>query len=183
MTRLGYPADQNGNAGPTDSYTYDNMGRLSSNGATWGPAGELLTFANGTRTYNNLGQLTRIAAPGTMDMQYIYTPGQNNGRVGQTIDGVSGETVSYTYDALNRLATAQTASSAWGQAYTYDGWGNLTGKTVTKGTAPAYSANPDPSRNGGGDPTVVDASQDVENRGIASYGDGPQVSLRKVVRI
>lgn len=179
MTSLGYPADQYGNAGPTDTYAYDAMGRLSSQGATWGAAGELLTFNGETRTYNTLGQLTRQTAvvptgPGTyttaIDMQYIYAAGQNNGRIAQTIDGVTGEQVSYTYDALNRLATAQTADASWGQAYTYDGWGNLTGKTVTKGTGPVYSANPDPSRNGGPDPTVVDPSLDVEQRNIGAPG-------------
>jgi YD repeat-containing protein len=56
--------------------------------------------------------------------------------VAQTIDGITGETVSYTYDAVNRLATAQTADGSWGDAYTCDGWGNLTQKTVTKGSAP-----------------------------------------------
>jgi RHS repeat-associated protein len=103
-----------------------------------------------------------------MDMQYVYPAGQNNGRVSQTIDGVTGETVSYTYDGLNRLSTAQTADSSWGQAYTYDGWGNLSGKTVTKGTAPTYSATPDPTRNGGADPTVADGwyATDVEGRNI-----------------
>jgi hypothetical protein len=51
MSSLGYPADQNGNPGPTDSFTYDARGRLNNYGATWGPAGELLSFDNGqTRT-------------------------------------------------------------------------------------------------------------------------------------
>jgi len=180
MTSLGYPADFNGNPGPTDAYTYDQMGRLNNYGATWGPAGELLTFNNQTRTYNNLGQLTRIfnqvqtgwqgtqpVYTTTMDMQYNYTAGQNNGRVAQTVDGVTGETVNYGYDSLNRLATAQ--ASSWGQSYSYDGWGNLNGKTVTYGSAPTYSANPDPSRNGGPDPAQApNPAVDVENRYIGT---------------
>lgn len=52
----------------------------------------------------------------------------------------------YTYDSLNRLATAQTAGAGgWGQSYTFDGFGNLTDQTVIKGSAPgmsvAYSAS------------------------------------------
>jgi YD repeat-containing protein len=50
--------------------------------------------------------------------------GHNNGRISQSIDGV-GQTVNYTYDSLNRLATAQATNGAWGQSYSYDGFGNL----------------------------------------------------------
>jgi YD repeat-containing protein len=41
--------------------------------------------------------------------------------------------VTYQYDELNRLIQAQTTSSAWGQNFSYDGFGNLTAKTVTPG--------------------------------------------------
>jgi RHS repeat-associated protein len=60
---------------------------------------------------------------------------------------VTGEEVTYQYDALNRLTAASTTDTAWGNAYTYDGWGNLTGKSVTKGTAPTYSQAYDPALN------------------------------------
>jgi YD repeat-containing protein len=45
-------------------------------------------------------------------------------------DYISGEAVQYAYDSLLRLASAQTTGTQWGEAYTYDGFGNLTGKTV-----------------------------------------------------
>ena len=49
----------------------------------------------------------------------------------------------YTYDALNRLASAQTASNPnvtqWGQSYNYDGFGNLTAENVIKGSAPSMN--------------------------------------------
>ena len=54
-------------------------------------------------------------------------------------DSVTGENVSYTYDSLNRLiaaATSGTTGVQWGESYSYDGFGNLTSKVVTKGTAP-----------------------------------------------
>ena len=35
----------------------------------------------------------------------------------------------------------------WGQSYTYDGFGNLTQQTVTKGTAPSLSVTYDPATN------------------------------------
>lgn len=43
----------------------------------------------------------------------------------------------YSYDPLNRIATAETSESAlWGQSFGYDAWGNLLTQTVTQGTAP-----------------------------------------------
>jgi RHS repeat-associated protein len=55
-------------------------------------------------------------------------------------DAVTGENVSYAYDALNRLIAATTTNTSgpvWGNSYSYDGFGNLTAKTVTQGTAPS----------------------------------------------
>ena len=59
---------------------------------------------------------------------------------------MSGETVTYTYDSLNRLASAGSGST-WGDSYTYDGFGNLTAKTVTAGSAPTLSVAVDPNTN------------------------------------
>ena len=109
-----------------------------------------------------------MTVPGVMDMQYVYSATQNNGRITQSTDSVSGETVVYTYDTLNRLTKAETTSAAWGDAYTYDGFGNLTAKTPTKGTAPSMTASYDWQKHQVGQ--VYDAngnaggSFDVENR-------------------
>lgn len=46
----------------------------------------------------------------------------------------STRTVSYTYDQVNRLSTAQTAST-WGNSYVHDAWGDLLQKNVIRGTA------------------------------------------------
>jgi hypothetical protein len=137
------------------TYQYDAMGHLSgmtdtnnnlTASATYGPAGEMdslnYTGINETFTYNSLWQLTRMTANQlsyptgmVMDMSYIYTAGQNNGRISASADWVSGETVNYTYDSLNRLASASASNGAWGNTHTYDGFGNLTAKTVTAGSA------------------------------------------------
>src|ERR1017187_4720115 len=82
-----------------------------------------------------------------MNMQYVYNDGQNHGRIAQSNDLISGEQVNYTYDGLQRLASAATTGTQWGEAYSYDGFGNLTGKTVTKGSAPALSATYNPATN------------------------------------
>jgi RHS repeat-associated protein len=92
-------------------------------------------------SYNNLWQLTGISAnPALISMQYVYPAGHNNGRISQSVDGVLGQTVNYTYDSLNRLSTAQATNGAWGQSYSYDGFGNLTAKTVTAGSAQQFNA-------------------------------------------
>jgi RHS repeat-associated protein len=54
------------------------------------------------------------------------------------VDGVTGENTSYSYDALNRLTNA--SNSLWSEAYTYDGFGNLTAKAGSGG-----SPNPAPT--------------------------------------
>ena len=83
-------------------------------------------------------QLTNITTNDTylpsskINITYNYTAGSNNGKIGSATDAISGETVSYQYDALNRLISA--SGSGWTQTQAYDGFGNLTGRTGT-GTA------------------------------------------------
>jgi len=113
---------------------------------TYGPAGELLTMTYGgyneTRTYNDLYQLTRLTdtptggGGATVDFQYYFSATQNNGKITKMKDWVTGEEVNYTYDALNRLLTADTTGAGWGQAYVFDGFNNLLQQNVTKGTYP-----------------------------------------------
>jgi YD repeat-containing protein len=95
--------------------------------AAWDASGNLTSLDGDTRTYNNLGQLTRLTAggalSGTMDLEYTYVPGQNNGRIAGSIDHVTGEQVNYTYDTLNRLTGASATNGSWGNSYTYDGSG------------------------------------------------------------
>jgi YD repeat-containing protein len=190
MTNLNYPS------GTELEYQYDSMGRLSgittnlNNGyapspiatATYTAASQLSTLAypsfNESRTYNNLMQLTQLTNSG-VNMQYNYTAGQNNGRVSSTTDNVLGETVNYTYDMWNRMTNAAATNGNWGEAYTFDGFGNLTGKTPTAGSAPAlnspvntannqptglgiYDANGNPQ--GNSPPNVPAYVWDVENR-------------------
>jgi len=65
---------------------------------------------------------------------------------------VTGETVDYTYDVLNRLIQVQTEGSGgvqWGQSYTYDSVGDMTAKGVTKASAPTFCTTINPATNGG----------------------------------
>ena len=153
------------------SATYGSAGQLLTVGGS-GITGAVTTSVNETRTYNNMLQLTHLVssamgyqAPNTytgggVDMQYIYNTGHNNGRVAQTIDNTLGETVNYSYDYLHRLTAATATNGTWGEAYAYDGFGNLTGKTPTQGYAPAMTGSADSNATGG----ALSGQWDVEKR-------------------
>jgi RHS repeat-associated protein len=75
---------------------------------------------------------------------------------------------------LNRLASAAATNGAWGQSYTYDGFGNLTDKEPT-GSAPPLHVTVDPATNRWtGIPCDANgnwpASYDVENHLLAWPG-------------
>jgi len=95
--------------------------------------------------------------------------------------GAAGRTISYTYDALARLATAVTTGSTqfakWGISETYDRYGNRLNQTVTAGSAPANSLTfattpPPPANPPGGaytnrpDGYTFDPSGNMLNDGI-----------------
>jgi YD repeat-containing protein len=99
----------------------------------------------------------------------------NNGQVCQTNNYVVGEEVLYHYDALRRLTSAATTGAEWGLSFTYDGFGNLTQQTVTKGSAPPLSVAVNASTNrivgqaydANGNLTAINGitlTYDVENR-------------------
>ena len=66
--------------------------------------------ATETRSYNRLMQLTNITASSSfgspINVTYNYPTGSNNGKISSTSDALSGETVTYQYDSLNRLISA-----------------------------------------------------------------------------
>ena len=82
-----------------------------------------------------------------MDHEYRFSSTQNDGRITQRKDWVSGEEITYQYDSLNRLISAQTTGPQWGQSFGYDGFGNLLSQTVTKGSAPSLNVTVDPATN------------------------------------
>jgi hypothetical protein len=144
LTGETYPTDNSGNTANL-SYTFGSMGRLNTmtdniasetviTGASYGPANERTSISGGsylgawageTLTYNSLKQLTSVYSysyPNVLSITYTYPSTGNNGKISSQTDNISGEQVSYTYDALNRLATAGTQSGfspAWSQTYSY----------------------------------------------------------------
>jgi RHS repeat-associated protein len=157
-------------------------------GATYGPGNEMLTISGSvseTRTYNSMRQLKQVYN-GAINFSYGYPSTDNNGKIGSQTDNNSGEVVQYTYDAVNRLASA-TAGTSWNQIYSYDGFGNLTDESVTIGSAPAYSATPDATTNHLGSTdangnytsyipgTYLYPAYDVMNR-LVSVGSGNNIA-------
>jgi RHS repeat-associated protein len=185
-----YPEFITGLTGPTATYSYDNMSRLTgvtdtneldvtactsgagsviwASGGTYNAAGQLVgvqrlqsvsgcapatpLYFNQAWTYNGLNQLTAIETStqsngyptgstnpgmaGTFFAQYFYSSTQNNGQIGSMTDARTGNTVSYTYDLLKRVTGATaTGGTAWNQTFGYDGFGNLTSKSVPSGSS------------------------------------------------
>ncbi len=99
------------------------------------------SYLNESRQYNNLNQLTEIDTnPQSYGypvfMRSHFSATANNGQVMSVDDArQNGANIVYTYDALKRLTNATTA--AWTQTIGYDGFGNITSKTV-----PPTSAEP-----------------------------------------
>jgi RHS repeat-associated protein len=161
---VNYPATNSWNGtqlvktnGPTYTYSFDAMYRPTGlkdqnnntvvSNVTYNAANQLLTFNTETRHYNNLNQMTRLTITGSqpLDVSYNFPAGTNNGKISTQTDNLSGETVTYQYDSLNRLLSAS-SSQSWSETYGFDGFGNLLSKTPTGG-APTLSQSVNPVNN------------------------------------
>jgi hypothetical protein len=123
------------------------------------------------------------------------TSGGDNGNVfGITNYKDTTRNQTFTYDALNRLASARNAGTDcsvkvlqnkteyWGNSYSYDAWGNLLGKSITKCSAENFSVTAlannqlsgysyDAAGNMTSDPTDgITLSYDQENRITGAAG-------------
>jgi RHS repeat-associated protein len=133
-----YPPSQNK---WVQNVTYDYAGRQSSLQYWDGN----YNYVTESKTWNGSGHLASVLWGGT-GMQYSYSSTQNNGQITQAVDAVSGETIVYQYDLLKRLVsasatpTAGSGSAAWTETFQYDGFGNLTQKTLN-GTATPIPVN------------------------------------------
>jgi RHS repeat-associated protein len=80
-------------------------------------------------------------------LSYSYPTGQNNGNISSITNLLfSPKSQSFTYDSLNRLASAQTTGTyatyptyCWAESYTYDVWGNLLSDQPNPTTQSAYT--------------------------------------------
>src|SRR5207248_3738834 len=99
---------------------------------------------NETYVYNNrLQQTSEVLSKASTafmnrSLNYLDGSSHNNGNVMSVVDNLnSARTQSFTYDPLNRLATA--AETNWALSYGYDLYGNLLQQNVTAGSAPSLN--------------------------------------------
>jgi RHS repeat-associated protein len=106
-----------------------------------------------TYGYNFLYQMTmQKVVQGTsttlQELSYTFSADKNNGQITSQKDELSGETVVYQYDKLNRLIKAETTGAGgWGLSWTYDGFGNREQQTNLKGSVPVHSVSVDKLNN------------------------------------
>ncbi len=126
-----------------------NVVKAWASGGEYGAAGQMLrlglqnvtseSIAWQALSYNARLQVTQFTHGSTVTL-YYYSGTENNGRItGRQKLGYPDQRVNYSYDMLNRLVGAETVGNYWGSTYGYDGFGNLTEKVVTKGSAPTLS--------------------------------------------
>jgi hypothetical protein len=143
---------------------------ISGNGACYAPQGALALLQNGTSlvsthiyndrlqpcwTYSTTGTAlatshlcTDTATAGNMlDLKYNFNLGADNGNpISITNNLVSDRTQTFTYDQLNRVATAQTTAThssdpsvCWGQIFSYDSTGNWSNLLMIAGVSSSYT--------------------------------------------
>jgi RHS repeat-associated protein len=134
---------------------YDPAGHVTSLGLLNNAPGTAPAYTTQTMAYNANGQVTSMnwaTGWGSSGLVYAYSATQNNGQITQMTDNISGETVSYSYDALKRLISASSTPisgsvpAAWTQAFGYDGFGNMTSKTLNGGGNSAPAVDPTTNR-------------------------------------
>jgi len=157
-------------SGRTVAYSYNNAAQQISaidgsgtnyaNGALYAPTGMIsgvdYGWVNGgfngiseSYVFNNRLELTRISASSSngtaIDLSYQFSvPGGNDGNsASETNNRVPGRSVSWTYDPVDQISTAQSQDNSgpncWGLSFAYDALSNLQSESVTKCSAPALS--------------------------------------------
>ena len=121
--------------------------------ATYAPQGSLAGMTNGlvtgtlngiitTNTYNKRLQPITLSAATTgtggqtvLSLSYDFHLGNSdNGNVFQIVNNRdNNRTQNFTYDSLNRIASAYTTSNLWGNTYLIDAWANLLQKNGVAG--------------------------------------------------
>ena len=111
--------------------------------------------------YGQLWQIKSASQSTTLqDIQYTWDA---DGNLTQQQNLVSGQTENFTYDYLDRLATA---SGAYSQTYTYDALGNITSMTNNGNTQfYSYGAKPDAVTQVGSTSYAYDANGNMTTRG------------------
>ncbi|MGO9809270.1 MAG: RHS repeat-associated core domain-containing protein [Isosphaeraceae bacterium] len=146
--------------GSTISYAYDSHQNLVS-----------ATDSSGTTTleYNSADELTKIAYPTGMFLEFTYNAG------GQRIQSVdqTGFTVNYSYDAAGLLSELTDGSGNLIVKYTYNAAGELVRKDMGNGTYTTYTYDADGN--------VLDLVNDAPDGSMNSFFDYTYDALGRVV--
>ncbi|TWP39063.1 RHS repeat-associated core domain-containing protein [Leekyejoonella antrihumi] len=133
---LAYTYDGNGNqlgtqqgaTGPSATVTYHSNGTPATSASPGAPAGVVTSYG-----YDGTGDLTSITPPaGTSLGNRAYT-WDGFGRLSTATDG-AGDTISYTYDDLDRITRVHYSDGTPDVAYTYDASGRITKRVDGSGT-------------------------------------------------
>ncbi|HWR13334.1 MAG TPA: hypothetical protein VN577_00790 [Terriglobales bacterium] len=107
--------------------------------------------------------------------------GGNNGNLHQITNNKDGNrTQNFTYDNLNRIASAYTTSSLWGESFSIDAWGNLRNRGMVPG-----KPNPEPWTFGASNnqnrlsALTYDSAGNTTNDTIRTYGYDAENKLSK----
>ncbi|MCE9567336.1 MAG: hypothetical protein K8U57_35490 [Planctomycetes bacterium] len=119
------------------THSYDANGNPNGAGTTIGPANELLSDANGTYTYDGVGNLASWTKPDGTVWTYTYNNANQRLSATETLSGGTvAQSVTYAYDVFgNRTKETITAGSTTTvQEFAYDGAGTLVGTQDGSGT-------------------------------------------------
>ena len=187
------------------SYSYSNAARPLSvvdsansinyaTSATYAPQGALASVVNGyvsgvfsgittSNSYNSRLLPTSLSASSSngtaLSLSYSYFA---NGNVNVETNGRdNGRTVTYGYDALNRVTSASSqatsGSDCWGQSMAYDRYANLTTINSTKCSAPGLSLSINTNNRITNSGFTYDAAGDLTADGLYSYAWNAEAHL------
>lgn len=131
--------------------------------------------------YNNRNQLTQAqVASSTLTavnrtIGYVDGSSHNNGSVQSITDQLnSARTESFTYDQINRLASA--SETSWKLGFTYDAWGNLLQQNLNAGSAPTLNVTVGNNNQMAG--YSYDAAGNLTVAGTQTYQYDPENKLK-----
>jgi RHS repeat-associated protein len=129
---------------------------LSATGASGSVFSECFDFHSG------------VAITGPSPCNFSKNTTGDNGNVYQIVNNRDNtRTQIFTYDYLNRIASAQSSGTQWGETYTIDAWGNLTNETGITGKVHSEGLNTSALSNNQLTGFSYDTAGDMINNGSA----------------
>ncbi len=172
----------------------DGSGNNYVTSATYTPPGELASLLNGAAIHGALSYNARLqplqifygtntpptitssTCPTTvgniMHKVYAFNSGSSdNGNVVSITNCITTtRSQSFSYDPLNRIASAQSSGNQWGETFTIDAWGNMTNESGISGKQYAEGLSAFPATNKNQLPGFTyDAAGNMTKNGGTTY--------------